>query len=775
MSDNRELFPINSEIKGEKDIKSIMTVYASRWRIFLFSILICFMVAFVYIKYLSTPKYTVKSSVLIKTNLPLPTVSNFVALNGTANFDPLSSLETEVELLKSDDLLRSTLKELSLSISYEINNKEIYSKYSPIKVVGTKLDSMSLGKRFTILIKSGNHFLLSDDDGKTTLHKFGQEVKVGYGTLTILANPNVTSHINNEIVFYLNGINELISKYKKVLKVVPFSEKASLLQLQLIDEFPERGTSILNKLMEIYERRSFETKNLVINNTISFLDERLRYFSKSLSGVERRVEQYKRTNELTDINSQAASYVAQADAYTKNMSEWAIQIDILESIENYLNEAPNQYKLVPSSLGITDPTLMDLINKLNELQLQRENTLRTVKPNSPLVKSINDQISNLRQNILENLKNIKNGLIIQSENYKANSERFRSKVDKVPTMERDLLEINRQQSIRQNIYLFLLQKREESTIAKSAIVPDSEIVDSAWADPNPVSPKQLIVYLVAVLSGLSIPFAYIYIKEFTNDKIRSSSDLAHYSTIPSLVEIDAFKFKKAKNMTYNLQNAVLNKFELIRAKILYSEEFKKSKVLMVTSSKSGEGKTFFSVHLALSLLKAGKKVILVELNLRQPSLQNALRLSQSAGVSNYISSDNHSFVDFIQYPDNIPNLSVISAGEAVDHPSELLMSHKIPSLISKLKQGFDYVIICSSSVNISEDVYVLHDFVDHSLIVVRYNFTTYKDVTSINKVYQEGLLTNPKVIFNALPNSQTSDKIDNKAKNNRNKLKRAYI
>lgn len=758
-----ELFPLSSARPVKKDIQKILSTYLRHWYLFVIGVVVSGVIAFLYLRYVAIPKYEVTSTLLIRESTVVPDLSTITAFNGGQSTKSANSPNNVILLLKSRALMQRVVNDLNLTTVYSlegvIRNSELYGPTNPVKAVITRLDSTVLGKSFKVKIESGNTFTLTDYTEQTTTHRFGEQIKKPYGLFTIIHSSSVANE--EAIIIQFKDANQVIKEYNEALTVGPVSAESSVIELNLREALPHKGEAILNKLLELYTQESLKEKSYAINNTIEFLDERLKYITGNLSKVEQQVEQYKRSNELTDVNSQASNYVEQANTYNKNLSEWSIQIEVLESIEQYLTDNQGQYKLIPSTLGIQDPTLMSLITKLNELQTERERMLRSVKPTNPLVQNLNEQLANLRLNILENLKNIKNGLIITSNNYKANSEQFKSKIGKIPSIERDLIEINRQQSIKQNIYTYLLQKREESSLAKAAIIPDSEIIDAAYSSEFPLSPNKMTIYIVALMLGLGLPFMYVFAVGLLNDKVQSGDDVTALTHVPLLGEVPHYELKD-RVVVQNTHHPIVERFGLIRAKLLFSQANESSRLLVITSSSSGEGKTFFSINLAQSLALTEKKVLLLELDLRKPSFSSALALDRSLGVTDYLTSDNITIDNLLQYADKVPNLPIISAGTVATNAAELLMSKKLIYLLEELKSTFDYIIVDSSPVGQVADILSINQLVSSTVFLTRCNVTPKQSITSFDTMVRDSMIVNPLLIVNDVNESSKADYVDTK-------------
>ncbi|MDX5438048.1 MAG: capsular biosynthesis protein, partial [Pontibacter sp.] len=576
------------------------------------------------------------STLLIKDDKKGPDLSGNAVFSDLEIFQSTKSIDNQIQILKSKSLMQRVLTELSLYTSYFVEGRvkttEAYGRSLPVRLIVSDLDSAAFNKSIVLHLKGDNAFDI--EDGETiTSHKLGQEIKTAYATFTVVAGMSPVSESRDKITVKFHDIRKLANHYNQKLTVAPVNKEASVLTIGLTDAVPEKAKDIIDKLIEVYNKEAVEDKNQIAANTIDFIDERLKFLTNELSEVEKDVESYKKQNELTDVSSEARLYLERASEYNKQLAELEIQIDVLSSIETYLKKQENQFELVPSTLTLQDPTLVGLIGKFNELQLERQRLLRTVKPGNPLVQNLDEQLGNLRVNILENLQNIKSGLTITRNNLRANSSQFASRIQQVPSIERELLEINRQQGIKEGLYLYLLQKREESALSLAATVSNSRVIDAAMAGDLPVKPKKQLIYLLAFLVGLGLPFAGIYLKDLLNDKVQEARDVEKATATPVLGEIAHNSSGETLVVTEDSRGPVSELFRLIRANLQFATVGKENRVILITSSMSGEGKTFFSINLAASLVLTGKKVVVIGFDLRRPRLSQSLGLSNSVGVS----------------------------------------------------------------------------------------------------------------------------------------------
>ena len=738
------------------DIKQLLASYFKYWYLFIISFIICIGLAFVYV-YLATPQYRVISTILLK-NEESQTNSRSSELGELNLFSTKQSIDNELEVLSSKSLMQRVFQELSLAVTYHVEEKfktkEIYGKELPIRLSVTKLHQTAYGHTITIRRKTSTIFTVQEEGGKTSNHKYGEEISMPYGIFTVIAAPldsasKLNTRTQQPIIVRFHDIIQEANSYNSRLKIEAVNKRASVIRLSIVESVPQKGKDIINKLLDVYSKEALEDRNSVANTTIQFIDERLKYLTSELTDVEKDVEQFKRAHEVTDVTSDAGQYLQQATSYNQQLSVLGNQIEVLESLEDYLEKQAGKYEVVPSTLSIQEPTLLNLITKFNDLQLEKERMLRTALPSNPLVQDINEQLATIQLNILENLHTIKQGLVITRKNLESSSGRFRSQINKVPSIERELLDINRQQGTKGNLYLYLLQKREESALALEATVSKSRLLDAAIADEAPVSPKKSLIYLFAVIVGLGVPFSGIYIKNELNDKIQVKRDVQRLTRTPLLGEISRSNAGTTLVVTKESTTSIAELFRLIRSNLHFATAGKENKVMLVTSSKSGEGKTFFSINLAASLALIGKTVVLLELDLRRPTMAKQLGVKPSLGITNYlIAMDKYSIEDIIKQHKTVRGLFIALSGSIPPNPSELMTSKNLANFILELREKFDYVVIDSPPIGQVADAFSLSSIVDSSIYLMRYNYTTKSQVELIDDIYVNRKLPHPMIVLN---------------------------
>ncbi|MDT0688838.1 polysaccharide biosynthesis tyrosine autokinase [Salegentibacter sp. F188] len=743
-----------SQKAEEKDIKEILSKYLEYWYIFLLGLIIFIGAAFLYLRYEAIPQYQITSTLLIKDKDKGEGASKFESFAELGLIKPSRNIEDEIGILTSAGLMEVALSELSLQVRYyvegKVNEVEVYGKDLPVYVEINNSLPFSHGQRLSITMLDNKRFELTEEgkDNKKT-YTYGQEILKPYGTFTVLSRfDDLSSEIGNTIDMEFISIQDFAEYYSEQLEVEPVNETGSLIAVSLLDPIPERGEDIVTKLIEVYTRKAVEYKNRLAISTIEMIDDRLQHLTSELTGVEKNVEQYKQQNDLTDVNSNAAIYLQKASQAKSELADYQTQIDVLNSIENYLKQQGPNASLVPSSLNIQDATLVGLISRFNELQLEKRSLLRTTPEDNPLVVEIDEQLSDLRNNILENLNNIKDGLIITRRNLMANSNRLESQIRNVPSAERELLAINRQQSTKQELYLYLLQKREEEALSLSAPVSNTRVIDEPRSGNFPVSPNKTSIYLGAIIFGLFLPFSIVYIKDNIDDKIQSVDDIQRLTNVPVLGKIAHSNDKEIIVATEKNRTPVAELFRLIRFNLKFISAGKTNKIILITSDMKGEGKTFFTINLGTSLAISGKKVIALSFDLRAPKLMQDMGLSNKVGVTDYIINHDTKLEEIIVPSPSVENLFFIDSGSTPPNAGELMLSERIGKLLNELKERYDYVLIDSAPVGKVADAFALAPHIDSTIFVVRRNYSNKARLVTIQDIYENKKLKYPMVVLN---------------------------
>src|SRR5690554_2599014 len=737
------------------NIKLLILKYLKYWYLFVAGVVLCLGAA-VYKMYYATPQYYISSTLLIKADNNGSDFSQNAVYADLENYQTSSVVENEIEILQSASIMHRVLSELQLYNAYFIEEgfsrrREIYGREVPIGVVIHDYDSMGYSKdnMVTVHLVDQDGFEIEDINEVRTYYKYGQRIKNFFGEFSIEQKSPLTADTLKTIFIAFNHLNGLAAAYSGAIEVEVANKLASVLRVSLLDPIPQKGKDIINKLIEVYNKEAVFVKNQIAANTIQFIDEQLEDITKELYEIEAKAENYKQTNRITDVSAATNSYLTNTSSYQSQISANAIKIDVLTSIEDYLVKQQDNYQMVPSSLTIDDPTFLNLLNKFNELQRERERMLRTTQPSNPLVLNLNEQLESLKRSLLENLRQIKNGLEITTRNLQSSTSDISSQAQKVPEIERQLVELNRQQAIKEEHYLYLTKKREESALSLAATtVSNSRVIDPASSSNGPVKPNKKLVYAFAFMMGLGLPFGFIFLKDMLNTKVMEKSDIESHTRVPILGEISHHNTDEILAISEKIKTPVAEQFRLLRTNLQFASINKENKVILVTSSRSGEGKTFFSLNLGVSLSMTDKKVVILEFDLRKPALLKKLKIKNDIGLSDYLSSDKFSVNDLLKKTPAAPGITLIGCGDIPPNPAELMMGRRMKSLFDELKERFDVVLIDSAPVGQVADAFALAPFIDQTLYVVRYNYTTKDQIDFIDDIGRNNKLKNPMIVLN---------------------------
>ena len=753
---NKYMMSTQATNGSTKDFGETLLSFARNWYYFVASLMLSSGAVYCYL-YFTPAKYKVSSTLLISDDKNGAAMSNATAFSDLNMFQTVKTVDNEIEILRSRDLIFPVLKKLNLETSYFANkglkHVELYGKTSPLKVTAINLKKGAYASDVKVSYIDETSFLFQDSLSKQIV-KYGQVITAKNYTIKINKGEGYSKNFG-EIKLEFQDLYKKTENYSLFgLKIVPVVKDANTVSLSLNDAIPQRGIDILTDLIQTYNINNVNNKNTIARNTIKFIDYRLKNLVADLSGGEEDVESYKQENKVTDINVDAQMNATRSGEYGQLLEASSIQLRMLNSIESYFKKNQSQFNLAPSTMGLKDPILNSLVSKFTDLQLERNRMLKTANVENPMVLNLNDQLAALKMNILENLQSIKQGFVIERNNLRTNFSQFNNKIKSVPTIERGLLKRSREQSVKSGLYKYLLQKREETALSLSATVPTSQIVDKPAYNTMPDSPKQQLLYLCGIIFGFLFPAGLIHGKGFFNNKVQ---------------DVDAIALTGAKmlgELSHNLDNSsivfqkdnrstISELFRYIRMNLGLASNNIENKVMLVTSSMKGEGKTFFSVNLAATLGMLDKKVVILEFDLRKPDLLLKVGQKQTVGLTDYL-KDATVILENIIKPTNVSeNVMVIGCGTQPENPAEMMLSSRMGLLFDELKEKFDYIIIDTSPVGQVADAFSLADYADVSIYIIRYNYTNKYQLAILKDICDNNKLKNPMVVFNDLKRQKT--------------------
>ena len=540
--------------------------------------------------------------------------------------------------------------------------------------------------------------------------------------------------------------------YCNSLSIAPTSKTTSVAVISLKNSSLQRGQDFINQLLEMYNRNTNNDKNEIAQKTAEFIDERIGIISKELGSTEANLETFKRDAGITDLTSEAQIALAGNAEYEKKSVENRTQISLVNDLRKYLRG--NEYEVLPSNVGLQDAALIGAIERYNEMLMERKRLLRTSTENNPTIVNLDTSIRAMKANVQATLEGTLQGLMITKESLDREASRYSRRISNAPGQERAYVSIARQQEIKAGLYLMLLQKREENAIALAATANNAKIIDEAIADDIPVSPKRSMIYLIALVLGIGIPVGIIYLIELTKFKIEGRADVEKLTSVPVVGDIPLTDEKNDKNGSIavfeNKNNLMSETFRNIRTNLQFMLD-NDQKVILVTSTVSGEGKSFVSSNLAISLSLLGKKVVIVGLDIRKPGLNKVFNLSsKEKGITQYLANPEMDLMSLIQQSDVNKNLYILPGGTVPPNPTELLARDGLDKAIEILKKNFDYVILDTAPIGMVTDTLLIGRVADLSAYVCRTDYTHKAEYTLINELYHEKKLPNLCTIINGV-------------------------
>lgn len=753
MSSERFLGSFENENEEAENINigEVLNKYLYHWPIFLMGILICALGAFLYLRY-TKPLYEVSSTILIKDQKKNGGGGDL--LNDLDLFGGSKIVENEIEILQSKVLMRKVVSRLNLNVKYQTEGRVINSdlyEVKPIDFIPLSLDSAYYGHMFKITFPNKSQYVLEDlKTAKVVKGDLNQLQKNYLGTYKIVKT-NDFKVGEDFIKIQLIEPKSVADQYLSQLAISLKSKVSSVVELNYKTTNIQRGKDVLNTLMRVYNEDALTDKNKTTQSTMRFIDERLKLITGELTDVEKDVENFKSSQGFTDISNEASLYLDNVKVNDTKLNEINIQIDVIKDIQRYVNSASIDEKL-PSTMGINDPILLSQITQMHELQLQKERLLATTGEKNPLLEPLIKQIESTRTGIRANIENIYTSLLTTRTALEKNSSKYEGSIRRIPGQERQFINIKRQQSIKETLYLYLLQKKEEAALSYASTVADSRIIDDAYSTNIPISPKREMIYIVSFVLGLILSIGYIYGKEILNNKITSSSDVSKLTKTPILGEIGFDEGTESIVVQTNSRSAVAEQFRAIRTNMQYlhgRQTSERGRVTLLTSSMSGEGKSFVSSNIAAALAVSGKKTVLLELDLRKPKVSKYLDLSNKIGLSNYLIGKTE-VKDIIQPTKVNPNFFVIGSGPIPPNPSELLIQDEIDTLIQYLRENFDEIIIDTPPVGLVTDAQILSRLADVSIYLVRQDVTFKDQIKQLNLLYINNKFPKLNVILNGV-------------------------
>lgn len=760
MQKNKEYNSHISESDDTLNIKVEFEKYIIHWKWFLLGVFLAITLAFLYLRY-TTPQYSAKAVILIKENqkggisAEMKAFEDLGILGGSTN-----NIDNEIEIIKSRKIIGDVIKKLNYTVSYfssgRVIESELYNKKSPILIDVVKKDSVfyELDTVLKVLPISNTKFkLINQEDEEVSTHLFNEIIESNNLTFRVINNvKDQKETLKTEIKIVVKKLNGLINSYQSGVNISAVNKNSSVINLTLNNAVKDKAEDFLDTLILLYNEDAITDKNQVSEKTKNFIDDRLDTIGKTLKDINNNLKNFKVDNKLTDIKAEAGLVLQILTENNTQIIESKIKLSLIQSLNKELeNQEGKEEGVLPASLVPEDVTIAQLISEYNRLILERKRAIRTGATRiNAVVVNLTEQIEGLKSSLNKSLQNSEKGIQIKLNQLEKEDLKIKAKISGVPTQELKLQDIRLEQEIISGLYSYLLKKKEETAISLAVTVANAKIIDKAYGSRIPVSPKKNIIYLAALLLGFLFPFVIIYLRNLFDTKIHNKKDIEDVVSIPFLGDIPKSDVKEKIVIGGNDRSSTAESFRLIRTNLdfMLANSKSKSNTIFITSTISGEGKSFISINIAASLALSGKKVLLIGMDLRAPKVTQYLGIPDRKGITNYITDDNLTIENLKFNLDEVKNLDIISSGVVPPNPVELLMTKRVEDLFMNVKEKYDYVIVDTAPVNLVTDTLVISKYADMFMYVARANYLDKRLLSIPQSLYKEKRLPNMAMILN---------------------------
>ena len=746
---------MNEQDEEKINYQELLFRYIIHWPWFVASVLVCLIGAWVYLHF-QTPVYQVSASIMIKDDKKGSGSTDLGNLGIGGVITSTQGIDNEIEVLRSKTILKEVVNNLELYITYydedEFPEKELYQT-SPVIVNLTAQEADKLPGSALLAMKLSPEGVL-DVNLKVGLNEYNQRFEklpavlpTDAGTFGValkdsLSGGQMEGHKGERHIRAVVSRPFGVAKgYQGALSIAPTSRTTSVAVVSLMNTNIQRARDFINKLMEMYNRNTNNDKNEVAEKTREFINERIKIIDEELGSTEDKLEAFKRNAGLTDISSDAQLAVSGNAEYEKRRVDNGTQINLVRDLIKYINNPLNEYELLPGNIGLSDAGLTTQIGRYNELIIERKRLLRTSTESNPMIVNLDTSIRAMKSNVQAAI----NGTLERE------AGRFSRRISDAPGQERQYVSIARQQEIKAGLYLMLLQKREENAITLAATANNAKIIDEPVATGGPLSPKPNMIYMIALVLGVGMPVGVIFLIGLTKFKIEGRGDVEKLTRLPIVGDVPLTNEKAGSIAVFENQNTLMSEtFRHIRTNLQFMLE-NDQKVILVTSTVSGEGKSFISSNLAISLSLLGKRVIIVGLDIRKPGLNKIFNIPRKEqGITQYLSNPEKNLMDFVQPSDVSKNLYILPGGIVPPNPTELLARDGLDKAIETLKKNFDYVILDTAPAGMVTDTLLVGRVADLSVYVCRADYSRKAEFTLINELAADNKLPNICTIINGL-------------------------
>lgn len=745
-----------SSANQDIDIKQILEQYLYYWKWFVVAVIVTLCLAFVYLKFAS-PQYKVDAKILLeKEDKATGELSGLAELSTlTGGSGQSAFVLDQIDVLKSRRLLRKVIERNNLQNTFylkdNIKETEVLESDSPIKIVSASLKKGKDIGAFNIEILSSNTFSINEKGGVSLENQqFGKTIQTDLGTLVITPNKDLSKYVGTDVFVVVQSIDRTIDQLQKLVQISPNTEKQSyIINFSITGPVIEKSKIILNSLIDQYNQDVSDDNNKVTQATSKFINSRLELIGKDLDLADKKVQDYKSANNMTDLSAESELNLKTLSEADKDVLEKRTQVQLVDYMRESMNKN-SDLQLLPSNIGLSDLSIENTLIEYNKMVLERDDLLKSSTAENPIVKNLTENIRSLKRSLKISLDNYRSVLKLALVNAEGKKDQIQGKVSSIPNQELGFREISRQQQTVEAIYLFLLQKREENEIKASARPDILKVIDAAYGSTIPVAPKKSIILFGALIIGLIIPFAILYLKFILDNKVQSRKDVEALINAPILGEVPSSSDPVVKD---NDRSSLAEAFRILRTNISFMLGTKKdSAVIFVTSTTSGEGKSFISTNLSRILAMSGKKVLLLGADIRSPKVLNYLGLSHlqhtNIGITQFLINPDMDIENIIIKKPESYQFDIIYSGYIAPNPAELLMNGHFDKIIQYGRENYDFVIVDTAPVSLVTDTLLISDNADLTVYVTRANYLDKRMLNVPKELFEEGKLKNLAFVLN---------------------------
>lgn len=734
--------------KGSVTIRDFIARYLKYVPLSLFALVLFIIMAYLKIRY-SSPAYLVQSSLLVNNDRGENDADKNGKMGQLFMFAPTVNLANELEVLKSHSIMQRVVRDLHLQYQYynkgNIRSTLIYGASPIVLNMLSTTDSLH-GFSLIVNVLNDKEFLLNG--GKTAYH-FGQPFTYGYARCVVDRNPSVLlqEFPTRDYIASWKPEFDAASEVIGALKVSQLNDMATILSFSMVTENIALGRDALNTLMAVYDSTIVEDKNRVSVITLRFIDDRLDALKKDLGGVERGISDLMGENMTMDLKDLSKTYQDVLAEQINKQAELGVQIEVNKWLIDYIRDAVNEYKIVPNNLGTPEPALTAMILQYNQLQVQREAALKTTPAKNPMIVTMEVTLAKLRRDIVQTLENVRQSYIIAQNSLEARQRQYMSRMQALPAKSMKSIDIERQQKVLEDLYSFLLQKKLETSMSSASSISNVKVLETAVGNERPISPNSKSIYGGYIAVGLILVVGIIAIFEMFNDKVNSKVELEKAVDAPILGEVCHSEDPNTLVVTANSRRFIAEQFRIIRTNLQYVLNKSSKSVIMITSSFSGEGKSFISTNIGAVMALSGKRTVVMEFDIRKPKILSALDLKRKMGITNYIIGM-ADLNEMLVPVEGFDNFFVIPCGPIPPNPAEILLDPRLDDLMKIVKQAFDVVILDTAPIGLVSDAVHLGQYADCSLYIVRRGYTPRKLLIMIEQLYREKRIPKISLILN---------------------------